>query len=435
MSITAATLVQQLSEKQGDFLSFTTTGAGDSTSVISTTLSAYFTTDDAIIGWWLYVTSATCQYEEKQITDYAASTGDCTTIAFSGTGPGNSATVELHRVRPSLKLGFLNRAMERAYPYFYDRKDDRNLVSGNWLIGSHFEDWASSSYPDGWGVTGSPTSCAATTTAGQFRFGSKAVAFDGSASYASENLYQGQDENRRLLDLGGHNVDAYVWAKHSGGVGTAYMQLSIVERASGDITSHVSDACPAALGLWAKCSLENKLVPSDIDYFKFIIFPGTGDASYFDNAVLFGPVVYEYVVPTSLQRVREVYVSSNDWDDQTFGPFTKMRGWTITQDSGTRYLRFNSQLPPDRKRLRIVGDGYFTALSTYASTWNITVEQAAVLVDGALWLYYESEIGSIGARDDSKFEKRLNALKADFENGKRRHMMAQPPIDAHPGGL
>ena len=151
MSTTLLVAEQELSKQLGDYWSGTTTSAGTSTTVIDTALKAkandWVETGEA----YDFITSATCQYEERLISSLDNTTGTLTVLAHTGTGPGSGATYEVHRLfSPSDKRIALIYAARHGFPNIFQEVWDESLVSGNWLKDGSFERWTTSTNLTDW---------------------------------------------------------------------------------------------------------------------------------------------------------------------------------------------------------------------------------------------------------------------------------------------
>jgi len=410
MSITLETLRQNLSVDIGDYHAFTTTSAGAAggTTVVCSSLIAETATDDTFISWWVLLTSGTYDGEERKVTDFTQSTGTLTVPAFSGQ-VANSVTFELHRYRPSLMKYHINRAMQLSYPYFIKRWDDRNLVSGNLLAG-HFEAWTSSSAPNTWTVGSNCTGSEETTVV---RFGSSAAKIirasgTGAALYPTASYYP------ILLDQASGTLDFYGYC-YCSAASTCRLELTPSSGTTGDGDYHTGVAG------WEKLELEGYSVPSGITTLVPSLEVDTAATVYWDNVVLFGGPVYEYLLPLGITVVTAVYEGGN-WDDFEYSDERRLFGWLTYERNGSNYLRFTKP-PVPRRKLRIVGYGYFADLSSDSDTWAIEAKQADVINKGAASLLFRASAASAGNEDRARLLSDSERLMSEYKDGLRKNAM------------
>ncbi len=137
MSTTMLNAEVELSRQLGDYWAGTTTSAGSSTTLVDTALMAK-ANDWASDEMYDFITSATCQFEERKVSALDNTTGTCTNLAHSGTGPGISATYRLHRLfKASDKNIALVYAARHGYPYIVD--DDKNEIFYDYTEAQHNE--------------------------------------------------------------------------------------------------------------------------------------------------------------------------------------------------------------------------------------------------------------------------------------------------------
>lgn len=115
MALTKQQLDNALAFKVGSVpYLFSTTSAGDSTSVISTTIAGFG--DDFFIGWYVLITSGNESVKWRLVTDYVSSTGDLTVAPALAGAPGTPVTCELHTFSPALYTLASNDAIKDIAP-------------------------------------------------------------------------------------------------------------------------------------------------------------------------------------------------------------------------------------------------------------------------------------------------------------------------------
>lgn len=346
MSTTLATLRQRTMESISDFIEVAvTTAIAASTSVISTNLNEYDGgADDYFNNWYCYITNENNAGVERQVSDYATSTGTLTVRGANLTSDGaNLATIWVCRHSVLQKIDkAINRAIEELYPSLHKRLDDLTLITGNILPNASFEDWASSSYPDFYGVTNA--TAAETTTAGLIRGQRGTTSALVTASAADGYVYISSDNYPRLLDLMGHDVDFYAWAYPSA-ADDAFLTIYTVSN-DGSTTQTLSSttSCPASV--FTRLELEDQTLNDDLEEIQIRFRVHTnGETCYFDDAVVCGKNLYEYLLPDNFQNgsVDQVYRQTEGYSDDVAAYDLHPRKWqsegfSIIDDGTYKYL-------------------------------------------------------------------------------------------------
>ena len=393
MTTTFATLKQRLSEGIGDWIEVdTTTNITTNTSVISTSLNQYDNgADDFFNSWYVLITEGNNINVERQISDYATATGTITVRGANLLAETGAVTIWVGRYSYSNKGKAINRAIEEVFPALHKKVDDITLIAGNYLPNSHFEDWASSSYPDKYAVTNATS--AANTTAGNYRGGGKSSLV--TASGADGYMYITSNDYPRLLDLMDQVIDFKCWVKPEV-ADDAFLTIYTVQADGTAQTLNSTTTCPS--GKWALLELEQQTINDNIVeiQFRFRVHTNTRYA-YFDNARVTGVTNNELVLPTKLQKgvVTQVYIQTSGGSDDMCDDIHPMYwdrifSYDLVDDGTSEYLVLPTGY--SKQLVRVVGLTPFTALSS--STDTIPIDeggQTNMLVAYAAYKLFKME--------------------------------------------
>lgn len=189
MATDQITALKGMSQVMGDYVSAVTTATGTTTTAVAAARDLGGVADNWWIGSWIYFETGTHAGTYRRITDSAISTGT-TTLTFDpplASASGNAVTISLHRFRPGNKIDALNRARLTlavdiqnqlvddttwAYPGQVEFPYPANLVSvpkelrvedvthlpaDQLLANPQFDSWTSTSVAADWTVGGSGT--------------------------------------------------------------------------------------------------------------------------------------------------------------------------------------------------------------------------------------------------------------------------------------
>ncbi len=426
MSVTLSALRRNLGLLIGDYEigEVTSDGNAGGTTFLDAAFGARILTDNVRKGQWVLITSGTYSGAEGFITSTTQSNGTITVSATLGGKILDGVTYEIHQVRPSLKLQYLNRALERAYPYIHKRYDDRSLITRNVLLNANFEDWTLSTVPDSWVSSGGATVAANTSVV---RDGSKSASFT-TVAYATDYLYQSLTQNPALADLAGTTVTAYAWARQLTSALAAYIE-AVVTDSAGTAVTYTGSAGSAAGNIWEKISCSGIVVPVGVSAIQKRLRPGKNGTTFFDYAHLAG-TPYEQRMPTGMDYLLAAY-QGNDWDDWVYGETeTPLLGCEMVIRDGVRYIHFD-ELPTEGKKLRLVGYGRFTALSADTDTVEMTERQARVIAEGAASDLLRSGVTVLKDWDGARMRTESDRLDRSFERGLRDCQMATYPFQVN----
>jgi len=348
---TRAILRQLLSEAMDDFEALTSSGAGDTTSIIDTSLANLVNggDDDAFKGWYAMIADAchASDGEIRRVASYSASAFDITVEeAFTNTF-GSGTTYELHRYNPTLKHNMINRALEALWPELYLPLRDERIVVDNLLANNDF-DIFSSGFTN-WVEVGSPTVTQETTRVIQGASSAKVISGGG----ADGQLTQAPTVNIPTIE--GEEVTFKCWV---------YTTTTTTARLRLDWGGAVFDNGDYHTGAdqWELLSVNGK-VPSGATQVKAICEVASGTkTAFFDASWLTILPIYTYLLDANF--LLGPYAVYQQIDEENPGS-----GYNILV--GT---------PIQGRRLRLVGKGILSRLTSDTSTTEIDDLQAQLVV-------------------------------------------------------
>ncbi len=420
MTTLTSVLEQRLSESVGDYIEvIVTTAINADNLVVSTNLNAYdYGEDDYFIDWWCYITDKANLTVNRQVSDYATSTGQLTLRGATLIDDvANLATIRLHRYNRDLYINAINDAARELYPSALHKKlDVIELSTGDWLQNSHFRDWASSSNPDKWATVAG--TLMATTTAGLYRGGAKSmkVTAGGAADYA----YQTSDTNTRLLDLMGTTVHGFAWAYPE--VANDATIMIYTQQADGtEQTESSTTSCPA--DEWTLLTLKNVTLNDDLVDVQFRLYIATNlKYVYFDHARLTGKKIYEYLMPTDFRNghVSRYFLQADSYsaefvDDIHPRSWQELFGCTLVEEYDDEFFRINPSEYSAGKLLRLTGHTPLETVSAYTSTVSLDGEQVNLLIAYAKYKLYQAIEGPVSSKDVVRYERESAKAYAEYK--------------------
>lgn len=409
-TISLLTLKKYLWQSMGDYRTFaTTTNIGAGTTVISTTLRQHDNgRDGAFDDWWIYIDGTANAGEARKTgnTTYATATGTLTVYGANLSAETGSVTCYLTRYEPAKIERAILRANEEIYPTLHLKLDDTTLVAGNILPDGSFEDWSSSSALQ-WYSTSSIT-LAKTATNALFRHGLYSA--KATAGAANGYFYISSDTYPRLLDLQGQTVNFYCLAYPEVADDAAIVIYTVQPDGTAQ-TLTSSTANPA--GAWTILKLENQTLNDDLEEIQIRFKVATNAKyAYFDDAVLFGRSIKEYLLPVDFRNGHVSLVTEQRgtsqappcYDYNTFATMSRGRPlrFDIVDEGNWRYLRLlENHL--DKRRLRLTGFKPLETLSTDAGTVTLDAERVPLLIEYAKLIFMEREGKPVSSGDISRF--------------------------------
>ena len=128
---TLNTLLPEFAKRHGYWVgSFTTTTniTGSDKVIVSTGLiSSGYDDDDALIDYWIRITSGTDDDAVRRIDDYTGSSGSCTVASGANLSSGSSITFEVYTRDPNDIIDALNTARTALYPAIHKVVYERDI--------------------------------------------------------------------------------------------------------------------------------------------------------------------------------------------------------------------------------------------------------------------------------------------------------------------
>lgn len=228
----------------------------------------------------------------------------------------------------------------------------------------------------------------------------------------------------------GRSVDFYAQAYPST-ADDAFLTIYTLDNAGSTQTLNSTTAC-ASSG-FTKLELESQSLNDDLEEIQLRFRVHTaGETCYFDDAILCGKHLQEYLIPDQLQsgNIDQVWYQTSGYHDQIAYDLHP-RDWSQETfdiiDNGTyKYLRLHD-LPSNYHRLRLIGNAPFTAMT--AATDTIPIDESGqtnLLVAYASYLMYEMEESPVSSEDIARYERESAKRYNKYLRLLRRHRMITP---------
>jgi hypothetical protein len=294
---------------------------------------------------------------------------------------------------------WINEAARESFPTLSKTILDRTLIIGNALPNSHFEDWASSSYPDWYAVTNATAGKESTYIRGG-TYSAKVT-----ASAADGYMYITSATYPKLLDLMGQTIKIACWCNPQT-ANDVFMDVYYVDSTgTATTTSTTSTAVASQYNLLYRDSIA---IPDDIVTLQIRFRVHTsGQYAYFDNARVIGETG-DLILSTSIKEVSHVgwQVTSHatyPCDDIGMVFFAEFPP-QMYSDGTYNYLVVPSDFPSERL-LEIRGKGYLEdTLDGTADTISLdgqSVQQFLYMVKAVA---YDRLRGLASTEDTEKLE-------------------------------
>jgi hypothetical protein len=394
----------------------TTTNITTSTSVISTQLTDDGNPDDYFNDWHIIIRGTNNALVVRRVTDYTASSGTLVVSGANLAAEGGATNCELLKLHPETVRDAYNRARQDLFPQVGIVRDLQTIVTGqlnqhyvlpttlrrgperveigqrysvaglaeNLLTNGGFEDWASTTSPNGWAVTGSgatmhqeeetnsPNNYMVLEGANSLRL----HAATGVVSY----IYQqpGVQALTTLPSVGMQGVEvnasAWVYCRTADRVSVAVNDQNGSSSGSTVGTKHTGNG-------WERLTA-SRVMSFDTTCCGILVYIDAGSPAldiFVDEAMLLaGP----------LEGPSQGWEPIHNWD------------WVPpvagASDGGILYLR--TKLPKQR-RLRIVGRDMLSSVTSDTDTFEIDGELLTTLYDGMRQLLAEGQM-HLGTMDE-----------------------------------
>jgi hypothetical protein len=434
---TLLSLVQNMAENGGDFLSFsTTTNITTNNSIISTTLKQYDSATDGFFdGRWVYLnTTANTSVLRRTglqagTTTYATSTGTLTVAGAALAAESGTATCYLFKFNRSHYVNALVEACKVAYPYLHKNVDNQTLITGNILPDGHFEEWTSTSALTHYST--SNATLAKTSTVTLIRGGTYSAKVTATAAngcfYIDSGMYP------RLLDLKGKTVDFYTWAI-SEVTDDAWIKIETYS-IDGTTSQSLTSTTPCVASIPTLLKLESQTLNENL-YRISISWGVTTNAKYvyWDDAYLSGMSLDEYLLPSGFVtgHVSQLEIQTTGNMDEIFYDlhcFNQNKGYEVPiytiSDGSNIWLKTPSNLPTER-RMRLLGISPLETMSADTDTITLSSEKVPLLIAKARMIFWSREANYGSIQDNTRYATEAYKAQQDFSTLYGVHKMTLP---------
>lgn len=415
MTTTLLTLHQRLSQSIQDIVEEDTTiNIGAGVTVVSTSLNKWDRgKDDYFNDWWVYITEGNNIGVEREVSDYATSTGTLTVRGGNLAAEAGAVTFRLSRYSWAEKLLSLNNAIREVYPHLYRSCYDTSLIANNVLPNSHFTDWSLTTVPD-WFTLNSATAAKITTAGLKWGNGSSVMV---TASAGNGGIYCHSNTYPTLLDLMGTTITFRSWV-YPQAANDAFIQI-VTGKADGTAQTLTSTtACPAAK--WTLVELEDQSINDNIISirFEFTVVTNTKYA-YFDNARVYGMTMDEYLLPIDFKNgtVQKAHVQSSAYSEDPCDDLRPL-GWEKTYfqiiDDGTYKWIKLPFLYETGRQIKLEGYTSLETLSTSTDTISLDGEKVDLLIAYAAMDLFGRNEGVPASEDVGRFQTNYGRWSAKY---------------------
>jgi hypothetical protein len=414
----ANTLCEYLSKSLGDYITFdTTTNIGAAKLVVSTTLNQYdHASDDYFNNWFVYMIEGNNAGVERQISDYATSTGTITVYGANLTAESGAVTCELRRYSRDKCLKAINEATKETFPSLGRFVEDISLISGNWLPNGHFEQWASTSYPDYYELTN--VTATETTTDGLHWAGASSAKL--TASAGNGYMYIDSDTYPKLLDLMNKSITFKSWA-YPEVADDATITIYTLQADGTAQTLTSTTTCPATK--WSLLILKEQMLNDNLVYIRFQWNVKTNAKYvYYDNSRVIGDQLDQYFLPSDAHNsdILGVYIQEDTYSNDTLDPcdnlqpdrWAKVFNWQYCYNGQSSWLDI-----PDLTSLRLIRITFFSPLeqlSSAADTITLDGRRVNLLLAYARYKLFQQEKGLPSSQDIARLDKMENEAIAEY---------------------
>jgi len=400
---TRAVLRRRLSEVMDDYYSLTSSSAGDTTSIIDTSLANLPSggDDDAFIGWYAMIADAchASDGEIRRVSDYSQSATDITVQEAFGNTFGSGTTYELHRYDPVLKHNMLDRALEAVWPELYLPLRDESIVVDDLLANSDFETFSGGTFTN-WTEVGSPTTTADTTFFIQGLQAAKVV----SGAGTDGQLTQAPTINIPTMEAETVTFKAWVYTTTTT---TARLRL---DWGGCDIDS---GNYHTGADQWELITVEG-VVPSGATQVKAICEVASGTkTAYFDAAFMFILPVYSYTLASNF----------------LLGPYAVYQ--QVDEDNPGGGFDILVSRPIQGRRLRLIGKGLLSKPTTDVGTTEIDDLQAQLVVAKAAEFLNRALATGASTFQRERFQQDMLLWREEYEQLRGRPGMRSRAMATH----
>lgn len=400
MARTGTQLEQALSIRIGDYITGTTSAAGNAggTTAITTSDDVMSRAGQSFVPYYLELTSGTYNGQVRQISDFSvtAGVGTLTVVNAFGGQVAISVTFRIHRIPPNEKLRNLSAVLGEMNDIL-PRIVVEEMLTGELLRNANLEQWRADTPYDWDVITGTATR-------------ETSVVYQGLASLklvTASGLVRQRIALERDLEDETLTLTGYVYGKIANGP-----QIGITANGTTTYSSAV-----AANDTWQQVTV-SKALTSGIQPIYIVLFKGSGaDTAYFDRL---------HLIIASQQRVSVIPISDAFGDvrqvlwrqgiDTTTDPsqldyVLKSYAPSLTPPNRIYggYGYYNSELDIDHF-IQVLGIGIWPTLSALTDSVDISADEAPLVVHRAALRLMKV----LAARDHLSDAEHWKGIEADL---------------------
>lgn len=423
---TLLTLTQLLSEEVGDWIEVdTTTNIAANTSIISTNLLPYdYGSNDYFNNWWVYITEGNNIGVERQISDYATTTGTITVRGGALAAEAGAVTIRVSRFSRANKVKGIQKAIRAIFPGIYRKIYNQELITGNILPPFI---WTSSSAL--YKYTTSNITLAQTTTGGLFWNGESSA----KATAGADNGYitLTSASYPKLLDLMGQTVNYRCWALPE----VADDPTLVIYTKQADTTAQtLTSTTSAPVTEFTLLELESQALNSDLVEVEFRLKVGTNTKYvYFDRPRVLALDVREYLLPQEFQdgQINRCFIQdyghAGHWCDDLHPQIWREVEFDVVDDGVDKYLQLQ-QWEPSERIIQLEGITPLESLTSDTGTVTVDDDKVDALIKRAEYEFWKIERGSPSAEDAARYEYRESKALAEYREAMVSKRMARASV-------
>lgn len=353
--------------------------------------------DDTFNTHWSLLTSGSNSTNTVKVSDFTQSTGVATLLSAYTAAIAASVSYEFLPFDPADIRLALNRALREAYHKLFKSIVNEDLITGNALPNSDFEDWAAAANPNHWGLS---VATAAKNTS-TYKYGRASAAITGgvSAGYMSCGAFTGISPSwLPLMDLRGFSIDFEAWLKTDT---ASHARLQITDSGGSTYSSYHTGG-----DLWELLKV-TRTITSGATNIGFIITANVNTkVTYVDRARAMNGPVSEYVLPSEFGQgnVKKVFIQHASAELNGDERPCDDTGWPSQPDEWSKpRIRYDERLgiylvcfdnkPPAGFKMRLEGIEPQGSLSADADTVSLSDTHLDLLYPYAAFVLF-SQMGN-----------------------------------------
>jgi hypothetical protein len=372
---TRETFRQNMMESTDFFFASTATSTGSTTTTVDTGIVKY--DSNKLVGKWLLSTSGDNDGVARRITSVSSTT--MTHSAFANT-QASGITYEVMVYDPAYVHEAINRAVRTALPDAYVALRDESIIVDDLLSNSMFETFSGGF--TGWTEVGSPTVTQETSLQFEGSGCAKVVAGGSDGQLTQQATIAGVEQ------LQGKTVQFVRWvAALADSVGRIRLSFDGSTYTSSEYVDGGITTATNAID-WHKLSVD-ALIPDGATQVTAVCEAEASGTAYFDGpGGLWIETISRYTLPTTI----------------ILGPHYVMQQDSLAKPNGSYSHIAPTNLPRSGYKLRLLGLGRLSTLSTDASTIEVSEETTEILVAEANANLYRRMIRSDPGRAEAHTE-------------------------------